>query len=59
MENDLQLEEDEYFSLVLQSPNPRHTLDPSIVTIEINNDADGTDIIYYVVICSVMSICHT
>ena len=45
MENDLQLEEDEYFHLVLQSPNPRHNLDPSLVIIEINNDADGTDII--------------
>ena len=47
MENDLQLEEDEFFSLVLQSPNPRHILNPSIVTIEINNDADGTDVCCY------------
>ena len=46
--NDVQVEGDEFFSVILQSSNQQLTLSPSTATIEINNDNDGR----YVVMCN-------
>ena len=45
--DDVQVEEDEFFSVTLQSSNQQLTLSSSTATLEINNDNDGR----YVVIC--------
>ena len=45
--NDIQVEEDEFFNVFLQSSNQQLTLNSSSATIEINNDNDGR----YVVLC--------
>ena len=37
-----QLEEDEFFTVFLQSSDQQLTLNPSTATIEINSDEDGT-----------------
>ena len=41
IENDIQVEEDEYFKVFLQSSDQQLTLSLSTATIEINNDNDG------------------
>ena len=40
--NDAQLEEDEFFTVFLQSSDQQLMLNPSTATIEINSDEDGT-----------------